>query len=61
MHHIGSLAGLAAKALTEQVGDIGLVIYDQNACATRGLPKCKPALMMRPLPLPSAEYGAIEK
>jgi hypothetical protein len=29
--HIGSLAGLVAKALTEQVGDIGLIIYDQDA------------------------------
>jgi hypothetical protein len=38
MHDIRSLAGFAAKALTEQVGDIRLVVYDQNACATRGLP-----------------------
>jgi len=37
MHHIGSLAGLAAKALAKQVGDIRLVVYDQDACATRRL------------------------
>jgi hypothetical protein len=35
MHHIGSLAGLAANALAKQVCDIRLVIYDQYACATR--------------------------
>jgi len=35
MHHIGSLAGLAAKALAKQVGDIRLVVYDQDASATR--------------------------
>ena len=37
MQHIGTLAGLAAKALAEQVGDIGLVIDDQNADG-HGLP-----------------------
>jgi hypothetical protein len=31
MHHIGSSAGLTAKALSKQVGDMRLVIYDQNA------------------------------
>jgi len=30
MHHIGSLAGLAAKPLTEQVSDIRLVVHDQD-------------------------------
>jgi hypothetical protein len=29
MHHIGSLTGLAAKALTKQVGDIRLVIHNR--------------------------------
>src|SRR5262249_54605732 len=38
MHHIDSLTGLAAKALAKQVGDIRLVVHDQDACATRGLP-----------------------
>jgi hypothetical protein len=38
MHYVGSLAGLAAKALAKQVGDIRLVVYDQDACDTRGLP-----------------------
>jgi hypothetical protein len=33
MHYIGSLAGLAAKALAKQVGDIRLVVYDQEADA----------------------------
>ena len=31
MHHIGSLAGFAAKALTEKISDIRLVIHDQDA------------------------------
>jgi hypothetical protein len=34
MHHVGSLTGLAAKALAKQVGDIRLVVDDQDACAT---------------------------
>src|SRR5215472_9634047 len=33
MHHVDSLAGLAAKALAKQVGDIRFVVYDQDACA----------------------------
>jgi hypothetical protein len=39
MHHIGSLAGLAAKALAKEVSDIRLVVHDQDACATRRLPE----------------------
>jgi hypothetical protein len=39
MHHIGALAGFAAEVLAEQIGDIGFVIQDQNACATRRLPE----------------------
>ena len=35
---VGSLAGLVAKTLAKQVGDICLVIYDQNARGSRGLP-----------------------
>ena len=38
MHHISPLASLAAKALAKQVGHIRLVVYDQDACAMRGLP-----------------------
>ena len=30
MHDIGSLAGFAAKPLAEQIGDIRLVIHDQD-------------------------------
>jgi hypothetical protein len=30
MHHIRFLAGLAAKPLVEQIGDIRFVIHDQN-------------------------------
>jgi hypothetical protein len=30
MHDIGALAGLAAKALPEQVGDMRLVVHDQD-------------------------------
>ena len=33
MHHIGSLAGLAAKPLAKQIGDIGLVVDDQDTDA----------------------------
>jgi hypothetical protein len=42
MHHIGSLAGLAAEALAKKVGDIRLVVYDQDACATSRLPRVQP-------------------
>ena len=31
MHHKGSLAGLTAKLLAKQVGDIRLVIHNQDA------------------------------
>src|ERR1700732_808125 len=31
VQHVNALAHLAAKALAEQIGDIGLVINDQNA------------------------------
>ena len=31
MHHVGSLAGLAAEALAKEVGHIGLVVDDQDA------------------------------
>jgi hypothetical protein len=30
MHHIGSLANLAAKALVKEVSDIRLVVHDQD-------------------------------
>jgi hypothetical protein len=60
MHHVGSLAGLA-EALPKEVGDIRLVIYDQNARGSRDCPKSKLTLMMLPLPLPSGEYGATEQ
>ena len=33
MHDIGALAGLAAEALAEQLGDIGLVIDDNETGA----------------------------
>jgi hypothetical protein len=33
MHHISPLASLAAKALAKQVGDIRLVIHDQDTRA----------------------------
>jgi hypothetical protein len=39
MHDIGALAGLTAEVLAKQIGDIGLIIHDQNACATRRLPE----------------------
>ena len=39
MHHIGSLASLVAKALAKQVGDIGFIIHNQDAYATRRLPE----------------------
>jgi hypothetical protein len=32
-HHIGALAGLAAKLLAKQIGDIGLIVHDQDAHA----------------------------
>jgi hypothetical protein len=50
MHHIGSLTGLAAKALTKQVGDIRL------ASTARIL-----TLMTQHPPLSSGERGAIER
>ena len=31
VHHIGSLSGLMAKSLAEKLGDIGFVVYDQDA------------------------------
>src|SRR4030095_4566454 len=37
MQHIEALANLAAKALAEQVGDVGLVIDHQDADAHAGL------------------------
>jgi nitroreductase len=39
IHHIGSLASLAAKVLAKEVSDIGFVIHHQDACATRRLPE----------------------
>ena len=39
MHHVSSLAGFSAKALAKQVGDIGLVVHDQDARATRSFPE----------------------
>ena len=60
MHHIGSVAGLAAKALAKQVCDIRLVIYDQNARGSRRPLEGQLTVMMLLLPLASAEYGAIE-
>jgi len=38
MHRISALADLPAKALPEKLGDIGFIIDDQDACATRRLP-----------------------
>ena len=31
MHHVGAVARFAAKVLTEQLGDIGLVVDNQDA------------------------------
>jgi hypothetical protein len=60
MHHIGSLASLAAKVLAKEVSDIGFIINDQVAlCADP--PRGKLTLMMPPLPLSSGECGAIER
>jgi hypothetical protein len=39
MHHIGSLASLTAKPPAKQVGDIRLVVHDQDACAKRRMPE----------------------
>ena len=47
MHHIGALAGLAAKALAEEVGDIGLVVDDQDADAHADPPRCCDWLLAR--------------
>jgi hypothetical protein len=56
--HIGSLAGLAAKALAKQVGDIG------SSSTTRMLARradCPPGkLTLMPLPFPSSACAAIE-
>jgi hypothetical protein len=38
LHHVGALANLAAKALATQISEIGFVVHDQDACATRRLP-----------------------
>jgi hypothetical protein len=39
MHHVLALPCLSAKPLPKQVGDIGLIIDNQDACATRRLPE----------------------
>jgi len=33
VHHISALAGLAAKVLAEEIGDIGVIVDDQDADA----------------------------
>jgi hypothetical protein len=43
MHHIGAVARLAAKLLAEQLGDIGLVIDNQDADAH--MPSSPPRLL----------------
>jgi hypothetical protein len=48
-HHVGSPAGLTAKALAKQFGDIGFVIDDQDAHAHAAAPAVMPS-----------ECGAIE-
>jgi hypothetical protein len=37
VHHVFALTQLAAEALPEQLGDVGLVIDDQDANAHAGL------------------------
>src|SRR6266851_9807351 len=38
MHHVVTLADLAAKALAKQVSDIGFVVHDKNAGAHAAAP-----------------------
>src|SRR5437660_267672 len=38
MHHVVALADLAAKALTEKIGDIGFVVHDKYAGAHAAAP-----------------------
>jgi hypothetical protein len=38
MHDVLALTDLTTKPLPKKVGDIGLIIRDQDACATRRLP-----------------------
>jgi hypothetical protein len=39
MHDILALASLMAKPLEKEVGDIRLIVHDEDACATRSLPE----------------------
>src|SRR5271169_5331293 len=51
MDYVSALAGLAAKALAEQLGDIGLVVDDQDADTHAALRRdCFAALAMTGLP-----------
>jgi hypothetical protein len=38
VHNVDSVADLTAKLLAKEVGDIGFIVHDQDACATCRVP-----------------------